>query len=793
MNPKSLLSSLLGITSLAIFGIANITPAAGATAGFGTDVPAVLDGVQNLNFSTNDATNTAVAFAANDYLAGDNQAALGQTFTTGSNAAGYTLSAISLRQVSWGTTFWDYTGGTITLQVFKLNSWSGGVGSITPLAQETATVGGEPDGIGISSGTPGANAQWLTVTLDTPVTLEANVVYGFQIMSDGMGTNDGFFIQVDGTNTNSYADGFALGTGKPGFVASPLNVGTLDTTAVWRGNDGAPSDRAFVATMTAVPPPAAPVFVTQPPANVFGNVGGSITLTATAASDPAPTYQWQFSPDGIAAFANLSDAGALSGTATNTLTIQPAAYANGGYYRVVATNTNGSTNSEEAVLNLSYPDPVITQQPQPVATAAGGNVSLSVTATGLGNLSYQWFKADPGGDIQLVDAGNIFGATTATLQLGLISAADEGLYYVVVSDDAAVPDEVSPTTSTSSAAWVAIPELLVTSATTAPATDEADQFYLPGTVAKAANVSGGGDAFTYIAFDRASKGMSFTTDTNPGGYSLGSITLQHVLHAGTAFNVQNADLFEFRFGTLSGTTKTVLYQTNKAAYAGDPLAGINVAGTGRFFTIDLSDAGIATLAPDTTYYFEITTERGDPFLEWNGTSADGYAGGAAFGGTTTAAIDDSYAAMTGDRAFHADLTPLSGPANTYASWISGYPGVGALTGFNDDADGDGLDNGLENLFGTDPSISNQGITQVARSGNTITFQHPASATPASDVTAAYVWSTDLATFNADGATVGGTTVAFAANTVAGTTTVTATITGTVPAKLFAVLKAVQAP
>ena len=71
----------------------------------------------------------------------------------------------------------------------------------------------------------------------------------------------------------------------------------------------------------------------------------------------------------------------------------------------------------------------------------------------------------------------------------------------------------------------------------------------------------------------------------------------------------------------------------------------------------------------------------------------------------------------------------------------------------------------------------------------------ASATaPATDAyDQSYVWSTDLATFHADGATVGDTTVAFSINTVAGTTTVTATITGTVPAKLFTALKAVKTP
>ncbi|MFM2242637.1 MAG: hypothetical protein RLZ97_1492 [Verrucomicrobiota bacterium] len=237
------------ILTIASACVALPSQASAASVTLGTSVPTVLDGVQNLNFSTNDATNTAVAFIPSKYVAGDNINALGQTFTTGANTGGYSLSAISVRQVSWGTTFWDYTGGTVTLQVFKLNSFNGSIGSITQLALESATVGGEPDGIGFSSGTPGANALWLTVNLATSVILDPNTIYGFQIMSDGTGGNDRFFMEIDGTNTNSYAGGFALGTGKVS--------GLPDAVAVWAGNDGQPSDRAFVATMTAVPEPSA--------------------------------------------------------------------------------------------------------------------------------------------------------------------------------------------------------------------------------------------------------------------------------------------------------------------------------------------------------------------------------------------------------------------------------------------------------------------------------------------------------------------------------------------------------
>lgn len=177
-------------------------------------------------------------------------------------------------------------------------------------------------------------------------------------------------------------------------------------------------------TVTSVTP--IPTFVTQPPANTFVNVGGNVTLSAFAVGNPAPTYQWQYSADGVSPFTDVVDGGAVSGAETDTLTLNPAAYSQSGYYRVVATNTNGSTNSEDAFASLSYPNPTISQQPQSAPVVAGGNFNLSVTATGLGNLSYKWFKADGGGDIELTDGGDISGATTATLQIGNIAPACYG-------------------------------------------------------------------------------------------------------------------------------------------------------------------------------------------------------------------------------------------------------------------------------------------------------------------------------------------------------------------------------
>jgi hypothetical protein len=60
--------------------------------------------------------------------------------------------------------------------------------------------------------------------------------------------------------------------------------------------------------------------------------------------------------------------------------------------------------------------------------------------------------------------------------------------------------------------------------------------------------------------------------------------------------------------------------------------------------------------------------------------------------------------------------------NTFANWVSdpAFALDPADQDLDDDPDGDGIDNGVENFFGSHPGEFSQGLTAVAVNANTFT-------------------------------------------------------------------------
>ncbi len=140
----------------------------------------------------------------------------------------------------------------------------------------------------------------------------------------------------------------------------------------------------------------------------------------------------------------------------------------------------------------------------------------------------------------------------------------------------------------------------------------------------------------------------------------------------------------------------------------------------------------------------------------------------------------------------------SNTANDFAAWIGTF-GVSDPS-FDADPDNDGLDNGVENILGSSPSVFSEGLTQISTTGSSVKFRHSQSNTIASDVAKTYQWSPDLVNWAASGVSIGGTTATIAESTITNVSApgndvieVTVTVTAGPATKIFGRLVSTQTP
>ena len=150
-------------------------------------------------------------------------------------------------------------------------------------------------------------------------------------------------------------------------------------------------------------------------------------------------------------------------------------------------------------------------------------------------------------------------------------------------------------------------------------------------------------------------------------------------------------------------------------------------------------------------------------VTWNAVATDVSASG--FGSSATYRVNVSISNGEGEGAAGAFDVVASSPS--FGQWIAGHPAAGAASEFDDDADGDGVRNGLERYLGRDPVIPDgQGFAFLPGIGAR-SFSHPRSSMAGSDVDASYQWSADLRSWHDSGVEAGGLRVSLTPRVVAG--------------------------
>lgn len=209
---------------------------------------------------------------------------------------------------------------------------------------------------------------------------------------------------------------------KDGVPLAGETTATLRVSNVTTATAGAYTVAITNAVGTTISAPAvltvnAPITLTSQPTGQSAALGARVTFSVTATSAQGTTLNFQWRRDGVN----------LTGATEPNLTLASVTDVDFGTYTVLITSSAGSAVSSPAALSRATEAgaaPVITRQPQGATINAGGTLVLTVAASGSPAPSYQWqFKGVP-----------LSGATTATLVLTDVLAAQAGAYTVVVTN-----------------------------------------------------------------------------------------------------------------------------------------------------------------------------------------------------------------------------------------------------------------------------------------------------------------------------------------------------------------------
>ena len=256
------------------------------------------------------------------------------------------------------------------------------------------------------------------------------------------------------------------------------------------------------------------------------------------------------------------------------------------------------------------------------------------------------------------------------------------------------------------------------------------------------------------------------TNTGSGVTTTGAGTIIYRAQTGVVSPNTNGELDMFGFSNqnaVDGPDGNTGARTVSMILDLTPAGGYN--GTTNFGTLTWSDSVLGTIG---TFTHTVARDVGSVFIS----------GANPFTGAIS----------------NLSLTQILPPPPTFESWIAGFGLAVADQSFTTDPDRDGLANGLEQIFGTNPTSFTPGLAAQQATSSTLTIQHPLSTALAANSTYSYEWSTDLIDWRPSGqfnTTGTRATIAATAPDTNGIVTVVITITAGPNVKLFGRLVAVK--
>ncbi len=252
----------------------------------------------------------------------------------------------------------------------------------------------------------------------------ANITSADATICDGSPVNITGTVTANGAWTLTLSNGAtANGTGNGSFSISVSPVVTTPYTIASLSDANCTSIAADLTGSTTVTVNDNVVIGTQPAVTQTACSGNSVSITVSA-TGTGLTYQWR---KGVT---DLTNGGNISGATSATLILNPVAVGDAATdYNVVVSGAapcaSVTSGNSELIVNQAVS---ITTQPVTQTECSGNSVSFTVAATGSG-LTYQWER----NGTPLTDGGDISGATTTSLNITNLTAANAGNYTVVVS------------------------------------------------------------------------------------------------------------------------------------------------------------------------------------------------------------------------------------------------------------------------------------------------------------------------------------------------------------------------